>query len=126
MWRWGARQYSRTLVRKLKPPLLVGDIYSKNPYGNCAFAFGFPLIFRTFDNAAAKAVDSVVEYGILSFGNGSLFFGELDMQFSVLQNAYEYFLIGLTVSEFRFAGELFFRGDRRDPVKARYFAGFGV
>ena len=84
------------------------------------------LIFRAFDDATAKTVDTVVEYGVLAFGDCALLVHEIDMQSAVLFYADAYGLIGLTISKFRHAFKFYLRGFFRNPIKRGDLAGFGI
>ena len=46
--------------------------------------FSMRLIFRAFDNAPTKTVDSVVQNSVLAFGDGALFFRKFDVQLAVV------------------------------------------
>ena len=77
-----------------------------------------PRAVGVLDNATAKAVDSVVQYSVLSFGDRTLLFRKLDMQPAVLFDGNVYGLIRLTVTEFCHAVKFFRLRGKRDPVKA--------
>ena len=85
-----------------------------------------PRAVGALDNAAAKAVGSVVQYSVLSFGDRALLFRKLDMQAAVVFYTNEYFLVGLTIAEFCHTLEFFFRRLLRNPIKARHFARGGI
>ena len=84
------------------------------------------LIFRAFNHAAAKAVLSVVQNGVLSFGYGALFFFEFDMHAAAVLYANADGLVGLTVTEFCHAVELFCLRFNGNPIKINHLARLGV
>ena len=88
--------------------------------------YAWRSIFCTVNHAAAKAVDAIIQYGVLTFRYGTLLFYKVDMQTAVLLYRYVYGLIGLTVAEFCHTVKLGCGRLCGNPVKARDFAGFRV